>query len=190
MFTRRNFLRCSLAASGALLAGCAPAATGGDKPRVAVVAFSYTGNTRAAAEMIARHYQAPRFEIVPATAYPADYTACTEQAKAELARGFLPPLASAAPDPATYDVLFVGSPNWWGTVAPPVRTFLAQSAFTRGKRVVPFFTHGGGGMQRCEADFAALVPEAQQVLPGATFSGYSIHRAEAEVSAWLTSLRL
>ena len=36
----------------------------------------------------------------------------------------------------------VGTPTWWYTVAPAVKTFLHQQDFT-GKTVVPFMTNGG-----------------------------------------------
>ena len=198
MFTRRTFLQHSLLACGALLAGCAeadespaPAAAPlPKKPRVVVVVYSYTGNTLAAAEFIAKHTQGHLLRLEPQTPYPADYTDCTRVAKDELKRGFLPPLKPFDLDPASYDLLCVGSPNWWGTVAPPVRTFLADPRYAQGKFILPFFTHGGGGMQSCETDLRALTPGALRHLPGKTFSGYSIHRAEPQIAAWLTPLGL
>lgn len=43
---------------------------------------------------------------------------------------------------ADYDVIAVGTPTWWYTMAPAVKTFLHQQDFT-GKTVVPFMTNGG-----------------------------------------------
>lgn len=43
---------------------------------------------------------------------------------------------------ADYDVIAIGTPTWWYTMAPAVKTFLHQNDFT-GKTVVPFMTNGG-----------------------------------------------
>ena len=73
-----------------------------------------------------------------------------------------------------YDVIFVGTPNWWGTMAPPVRTWVTQSKDAlKGKTVCLFQTHGGGGMQSLGRDFAALLQESKVLEPKA-FSGSSI----------------
>lgn len=45
---------------------------------------------------------------------------------------------------ADYDIIFLGSPIWSGTIAPPVKTFLSGHDLS-GKRIIPFVTHGGGG---------------------------------------------
>ena len=193
MLNRREFVSQLLVASGAALAGCSQAEEAAEKKvhpgsRVAVVVYSYTGNTLTVAETIARLTKGTLLRLEPQKAYPEDYTTCTKVAKEELAKGVLPALKPYTLSPDAYDVLFVGSPNWWGTVAPPVRTFLKEAAFTRGKQVVPFFTHGGGGMQQCEKDLVALTPEAEAHLSGKTFSGYRAKRAEKEISAWLATL--
>ena len=77
-------------------------------------------------------------------------------------------------DLAKYDMVFVGTPNWWGTMAPPVRTWVTQSKKTlKGKTVCLFQTHGGG-MQRVGKDFAEVIGDVAKVLPPKAFSGSSI----------------
>ncbi len=41
-----------------------------------------------------------------------------------------------------YDIIAIGTPTWWHTMAPAVRSFLAQHDFA-GKTAVPFMTNGG-----------------------------------------------
>ena len=41
-----------------------------------------------------------------------------------------------------YDVIAIGTPTWWYTMAPAVLTFLTTNDFT-GKTVIPFMTNGG-----------------------------------------------
>ena len=51
-------------------------------------------------------------------------------------RGFEPELKPLGVDPAEYDCIAVGTPTWWYTVAPAVKTFLHQQHFS-GKTVPP-----------------------------------------------------
>lgn len=150
--------------------------------RVLVAYYSYSGNTRAAAQAVHQAVGGTLLEIKPAQEYPADYNRCVEQAKKECREGFCPPLATAIPDMSAYDVVFVGTPNWWSTMAPPVRTFLSQAKLS-GKTVIPFVTHGGGGMARCERDMPGLATQAK-FLPGRAFSGSSVRAMEQEIGQW------
>ena len=106
-----------------------------------------------------------------------------EQARREIDAGFRPELVVMPEKLDEYDVIFVGTPNWWNTMAPPVATFLTRNDVA-GKTVVPFFTHGGGGMQRCESDVRKLCPKAR-VLKAATFSGGSIRSAGKAIADWV-----
>lgn len=118
---------------------------------VLVAYFSRSGNTRRIAERIQKKVGGTLFEIKPEKAYPPKYGDVVKQARKECKEGFKPALSTIVPDMSKYRVVFIGSPNWWGTVAPPVATFLTSYDF-RGMTVIPFFTNGGGGMQNCERD--------------------------------------
>lgn len=45
-----------------------------------------------------------------------------------------------------YDVIFVGYPIWWGKEPMIIRTFL-ESYNLKGKKIIPFCTSGGSGIQ-------------------------------------------
>ena len=145
--------------------------------KCAVVYFSWSpdGNTRFAAGIIAKKAGADIFEIKAEKPYNSDFQKCCDEAKPEC---YGKTLRAIKPieglDLAKYDLVFVGSPNWWGTMAPPVRTWVTQSKDAlKGKTVCLFQTHGGGGMQSLGRDFAALLPESTVLEPKA-FSGSSI----------------
>ena len=119
--------------------------------KVAVVYFSWSpdGNTRFAATTIAKKAGAALFEIKAETPYNSDFNKCCDEAKPEC---YGKKLRSIKPieglDLAKYDVVFVGTPDWWGTMAPPVRTWVTQNKDAlKGKTVCIFQTHGGGGME-------------------------------------------
>ena len=175
---RREFVKGSLALAGVVALGNIGRAEEGTKKmgkKCMVVYFSWSGNTRFAAETIAKKAGAATFEIKAQTPYNSDFKKCCDEAKPECYGKKLRPVkAIEGLKLSKYDMIFVGSPNWWGTLAPPVRTWLTQNAAAlKGKTVCLFQTHGGGGMQSLGRDFAALLPESKVLAPKA-FSGSSI----------------
>ena len=168
-------------------AGETPAAKVEAEPgKILIAYYSWGGNTRFAAEEIRKITGGTLFEIKPSTAYPQDYGKCVEQAKKECRDGFKPALAGKVENFSQYQVVFVGTPNWWSTMAPPVRTFLSEYDFT-GKTVIPFVTHGGGGMANCERDMKKVCSNAAFVKGGA-FSGGRIRNAAGAIADWVNGV--
>lgn len=153
-----------------------------------VVYFSQSGNTRAVAEQIKNAIGADVFEIHPVKAYPTEYNTLTEQAKKEISSGVKPGLRNKVTDMDKYDVIFVGSPCWWSTIAPPVATFLSSYNFS-GKTIVPFMTHGGSRMGHSEADIKKLCPRSA-VLKGLPVAGSRARNAKADIAEWLREIKL
>ena len=177
ILNRREFVKGTVAVAGVTAMSCSTFATeGGKKVKTAVVYFSWSGNTRFAAETIAKKAGADLFEIKAETPYNGDFGKCCDEAKPECYGKKLRPIKPVAGlDLAKYDVVFVGTPNWWGTMAPPVRTWVTQSKDAlKGKTVCLFQTHGGGGMQRVGREFAEVIGDAAKILPPKAFAGSSI----------------
>lgn len=150
--------------------------------KTAIVYFTRSGVTRAAAEYMARKLDADTFELRPAEPYPEEYRAVVERAMEELRAKTRPPLAGM-PDVSGYDTVLVGSPNWCGTFAAPVATFLASAPLS-GKRVGIFCTSGGSGLAR-------MPQEAAELAPGARFAEPLALRSAGEtdaMDAWLAQL--
>ena len=144
--------------------------------------YSHSGVTKKVAEQIHAKVGGDIHEIVEQNPYPRDYNTVVEQAKREIVQGYRPKLKSDAPDLSKYDVIFIGSPNWWSTIALPVATFLTSANFTD-KTVIPFITHGGGGLNR-------TVNDIKKLAQGATvLDGFDANNA-ARLSAWLKSLNV
>ena len=131
----------------------------------ALVAFySYSGTTKRIAEMIQKELRCDIYEIVETYGYSRNYSELLKQAKKQIKRGDMVGLKGDIPDLAGYDMVFIGSPNWWNTIAPPVSSFLMQ-ADLNGKTIVPFITHGGGGLGRSTRYIRELCRNAR-VLDG------------------------
>ncbi len=119
--------------------------------KILIAYYSYSGNTKEVAEAIHENIGGDLFEIKAEGSYPDEDRPMTEQAKKEIESGFRPKLTSSVADISQYDVVFIGSPNWWGTITPQVSSFL-ENYNLNGKTVIPFITHGGGGKQRTISD--------------------------------------
>ena len=180
----------ALATMAALVSGIGvraqPPPEGGKKMLVAY--FSHTGNTRAIARQIQEATGADVFEIVPANPYPESYGDVLARGRQELKDNVMPELKSEVPDLGPYDVIFVGSPNWFNTIVPPVMTFLSGRDFS-GKTIVPFVTHGGGGLGKSVQDMKRLAPGAT-LLEGRAFRGDAVADAGEDVRTWLRGLKL
>lgn len=153
--------------------------------RILVVYYSHSGNTGKIARLIQEETNGELLEIKPEKPYPIPYDDVVAQAKVEIQKGFKPLVKNGAIDSAAYDVIFVGSPNWWSTIAPPITTFLTENDLS-GKTVLPFCTHGGGGGGHVAKDIAALCTHS---TVGAALVLYDDGGASAksQVAAWLKS---
>lgn len=141
------------------------------------------GNTEVAANMIQKLTGGDLFKINTVKTYPTDYTETTEVAQRELRQNVRPELTGRIDNMADYRMIFLGYPNWWGTMPMAVYTFLEAYDFS-GKTILPFCTHEGSGMGHSESDIKKLCPKST-VLKGLSLKGGSVQRSESEIAAWL-----
>lgn len=153
------------------------------KGNILIAYYSRSGNTRRIAEIISGEVGGTVFEIQPENPYPPDYDSVVNQAKKEIQSGYRPALKFEIEDIEVYNTIFIGSPNWWSTIAPPVAAFLSEYDLS-GKTVVPFCTHGGGGQANVLKDIAGLCG-GSTVLTGFCACGDGGSGAKSDVSAWL-----
>ena len=154
--------------------------------RILIAYFSWSGNTREIATQIHKVVGGDLFEIVSTDKYPSDYDETVEQARKELDAGYLPKLVSDVEDIESYDVVFVGYPNWWSTIPRPVASFLSKCDSSR-RTIVPFCTHGGGRLGRSIEDISELCPRSTLLESLAVREG-EVKNASSRVSEWLRKI--
>jgi flavodoxin len=194
---RRTLLK--FAAAGAVagiaapLLAASPSANATEKPMsgILIAYFSRSGNTRYVARQIHQLVGGDLLEIRPVRPYPDAYRATTEQAKIEQETHARPAVIADIRNPALYDRVFLGYPNWWGSIPMGLFTFLEKYRFA-GKKIIPFCTHEGSRLGRSEADIRALCPHAT-LLQGLALRGGSSGYAESasarrDISQWLGQL--
>lgn len=81
--------------------------------KILVAYFSWSGNTKTVAEMIAKETGADLFEITPKTPYTEDYDTLVDQAQEEQKENVRPEIANTVDNWDSYETVFVGYPNWW-----------------------------------------------------------------------------
>lgn len=146
------------------------------------------GNTEIIAKKIQEFTGSDIFEIKTVKSYSEDYTETTNVAQEEKRKNARPQLTEKVDNMDSYDVIFLGYPNWWGTMPMAVFTFLESYDFS-GKTIIPFCTHEGSGMGSSERDIKKLCPNAK-VLPGLAIRGGSVDRANKDVANWLKKFEL
>jgi len=156
--------------------------------KVLIAYYSWSSNTRKIAQYINETIDATVFEIEPKDPYTSNYNAVVDQAKKEIKEAFKPKLKKNLDSIDQYDIIFVGSPNWWSTIAPPVTTFLSEFNFSN-KIIIPFVTHGGGGEANMIKDISTLCP-GTTILDGFVAYGAGSGSVKNDVKQWLLNLKM
>jgi flavodoxin len=147
---------------------------------ILIVYYSLFQNTANLALEIAVQTGGTLRELVPDTNYSFDYNTAAKEVRNQISRGFCPKLITGIEPIDSYETIFIGSPNWFKTLAPPVMSFLRQNDFT-GKTIIPFCTHGGGGFGQIANDIAKECSKSK-ILPGIAVNGTV---TSEEVTNWL-----
>lgn len=124
-----------------------------------IVSYSYTGHTHQIAQAIHTLTGGDWCEIYPWQPYPMVFPELLEQVRKEIQTGYHPRLLPGTLNSKPYSVIFVGSPNWCGNIAPPLASWLARNDLS-GKIILPFYSHCGGVPCNFHREIARLCPRA------------------------------
>lgn len=152
-----------------------------------ILYYSYGGNTKRIAQMIQKKIGGDLAEIKTVKPYSGDYNAVVDQGQREVNRGYMPEIKPLKVDIQAYDRIVLGSPVWWYTFAPAMKTFL-NACDLSGKVVFPFATNGGW-IGHTFRDFEQECKGAD-VRKGLNvkFDGASLRTPEKEIETWLASV--
>lgn len=153
-----------------------------------VIFYSYGGNTRRVAETVRQALDADAAEIKTVKPYGGSYNDVVEQGKREVDSGFMPQIEPLHLDLSRYDTVVLGSPVWWYTFAPAMKTFLNRADLS-GKTVYPFATNGGW-IGHTFADFKRLCRGASvQEGLNVRFSGSAMQTPESSLQTWIKGIK-
>ena len=140
------------------------------------------GNTEIAAEFIKNAVGGDLFEVQTVREYAKDYYACIDEAQRELRARARPPIKAFPEDIDRYDNIFIGYPNWWGTMPMAMFTLLEHFDWA-GRKIIPFCTNEGSGMGSSERDLAKACPGAP-IARGLSIHGAETLRSEKKIADW------
>ena len=156
--------------------------------KILVAYFSWSGNTKDAAQYIAQKLGADEFEIKREKPYPTEYEPCREEAHAEI--GSRPAIVGKVENMEQFDVVFVGLPVWAGTAPMPVFTFLKQYDFA-GKTVIPFCTCYTAA-SRSLRDIAKATPDSDHrdglTIVTKELAGKDMADKHGQIDDWLAKM--
>jgi len=141
------------------------------------------GNTEKAANIIAQIIGADLFQIRQKVPYSADYDTCVAEARKDFQENARPELVDLPADLNTYDEIYLGYPNYCGTMPMAVYTFLEAYDFS-GKIIYPFCTHEGSGLSHTEDDIRKTAKGAI-VEEGLAIRGSSVDNSRSLIESWL-----
>lgn len=129
------------------------------KNEVAIIYYSWGGNTKYVVEALAKKVSADIFRIELETPYSSDYKKCISEAKEHQAKNARPAIKGALPVVDGYKTIILAYPNWWSDIPMHFYTLL-EGIDLAGKTVIPLCTHGGGGFARSVSSIKKLAPKA------------------------------
>lgn len=141
------------------------------------------GNTKVIALKLQELLSCDIFEIQPLHEYPYDYHECTQIAKKELNHHERPKTLNIVSHIEDYQNIYLGYPNWWGTMPMCVWTFL-ESYHLEEKNIYPFCTHEGSGLGHSIQDIKRLCPKSI-VHKGFDIYGSQVNESDEKIKEWL-----
>ncbi len=140
------------------------------------------GNTEVIAEFIKDIVNADMFKVEPLEPYSADYLQCIEEAKVRT-RNHNAPIKEAVPDISSYEVVYIGSPVYWGGMPEELFTALKDLDFT-GKTIRPFVTHEGSGLSSIPSQLKSICKGAT-VVDAIAITGSTVNGAKSKIENWI-----
>ncbi|MBQ9439195.1 MAG: hypothetical protein IJU35_01150 [Paludibacteraceae bacterium] len=156
--------------------------------KVLVAYFSFTNNTKAYAEKIATMTGGDLYEIVPQVAYGDEnnkyYDESTRAYQEQRNTGGeqRPEIFATLTNAEQYNIIFLGSPIWYGKSPRVILTFLDTYGFA-GKTVVPFVTSASTGISQVNEELPSAYP-CIHWIEGKRLNGMS----DSDLQTWVQGI--
>lgn len=141
------------------------------------------GNTEQAARLLSELTGAELFHIEQKVPYSDDYDTCVAEVRRDLCANARPELTALPESLDDYDEIYLGYPNYCGTMPMAVYTFLEHYDW-QGKTIHPFCTNEGSGLSNSEQDIRRAAKGAQ-VARGLSLRGSEVEGAKPKLEQWL-----
>ena len=140
------------------------------------------GNTEVVAEYIKELTNSDMFKVEPLVLYSKDYMTCIEEAK-NRTKTHNAPIKEKINDISNYDVIYIGTPIYWGGMPEEMFTALKDLNFS-GKKIKPFVTHEGSGLSSVPRQLKSICLDAE-ILDGIAITGSRVYSSKDEIEKWI-----
>lgn len=148
-----------------------------------ILFYSYSETTKELAKILDELLDADLKEIEVEVPYSEDNKQFAIEVRHELKENSGREIKQLNINYNDYDSIYLGSPNWGGTLAPAVLTALEELKNFKGT-VYPFFTHGGKGVQNMQEDTIKKLELADVKDPLVLYCRYILHYP-GEAEKWI-----
>ncbi len=156
-----------------------------------IVYYSYTGHTRMIAEKIKEKLNCDILELKPKDPYSTDYQSVVDQEQDNESNNKTIEIEKIAIDLSKYNKIILGSPVWWYSITPVVRTFLKENNLA-GKVIVPFATNAGWlGKTFKEIESLcrdSIVRKGMNIVFTEDYTENELITAEKEINDWIEEI--
>lgn len=160
--------------------------------KMLIVYYSWSnGNTERIANMLKEATGADIAKIETVTPYKGSYEEVVDQGQREVNRGYMPPIKPMNVSVKDYDVIAVGTPTWWYTMAPAVKTFLHEQNW-KGKTVIPFMTNGGWPghvIEDIKTECKGVVFNNEMEIKFDSTGGSQLETSKKKLDQWLEEVK-
>lgn len=147
----------------------------------------FVGNTEKAAKMLSEMTGGKLLPLEQKKPYSEDYRTCIAEAKADLQKNARPELTALPDSLDGYEEVYLGYPNYWGTMPMAVYTFLEKYDWA-GKTIHPFCTHEGSGLSGTVEDVRKSARGAA-VTKGLAICGSDVDSARPALEKWVAEVQ-
>lgn len=154
-----------------------------------IVFYSLEGHTKFIANIIADELGCDLLELKPEKEIPrTGFRKFLWGGKSVIFKE-KPRLKNKTPNLKEYDTIFIGTPIWASTYAPPVDTFITDNEI-KGKSVLLFASHAGGGAEKC-FEKLKIVLNGNKVIGTADFIDSNDEKEKQDkVKKWLSNINI
>ena len=145
------------------------------------VGFVLKGNTEYVAEYVQELTNADMFKAIPLVPYAKDYQTCIKEAKERVGNA---PIKESINDISDYEVIYIMTPIYWGTMAPELETAIKDLDFT-GKIIRVITTHEGSGLGNVVNDVKRICIGANVLDDALAIKGSEAKNSKSILESWI-----
>ena len=156
-----------------------------------IIYYGYGKHTRMIAERIKDELECDILEIKPKVPYSNDYQKVVDETTDNLQTKDTPEIENIDINLDEYDRVILGTPVWWYTITPPIRTFLSKYDLS-GKRVYPFATNAGwlgSTFEEMKELCNGIVENEMSIKFTTDHSENKLVTSNKEIEDWIQSLK-